>query len=91
MPKLDAFTLAGVSCVSLLFNPDRPLSMCHVGMLTELGAAGVGVGDGPLFEAGDGEGEGGGGGDVVFALTPPQPAKVRTAAAAAMVIAALRR
>jgi hypothetical protein len=56
-------------------------------MLTELGATGVGVGDGPLFGVGDGEGVG----DVVFALTPPQPARASTAAAAARVIAALRR
>jgi hypothetical protein len=60
-------------------------------MLTELGATGVGVGDGEEFGVGDGEGEGDDEGDIVFALTPPQPARVNTAAAAAMVIAALRR
>lgn len=94
MPKPEEFTLAGVSCVSLLFSPDRPLSMCQVGIFTVLATTGVGVGvgvgvgpDEGLFGVGEGDGEG----DVVFALTPPQPAIASNAAEAAMVIASLWR
>ena len=66
--------------------------MCHVGMLTELGVAGVGVGVGLGVGEAPGPGLlGVGTGAEPEAPRPEQPAIVNTAAVAARVIAALRR